>query len=284
MDDREETELSYCARQVRGRDPDRYLCTLFAPAGAREGLFALYAFDHEIARVRHVVSEAMPGLIRLQWWRDALDGLEAGRPPAQPVALALHEIWPTLRAQREHLDAAIDARERELEEAPFADLADLERHLEATSAGIARAALGLLEVDDATTLAAGRHAALAWGLASLLRSIARDAKDHRVLLPSAHLAHEAASIETVLGQKSDPALARVVAQLAALGESHLQAARKAHRKVPRTALAAVLPGSLAGDYFRRLERAGHDPFAAAAQQRDPLAPLRLAWRAWRARI
>jgi len=273
--------LSYCAEQVRRYDPDRYLCTLFAPASARDALFALYAFDHEIARVRHVVSEPMAGMIRLQWWRDALDGIAAGRPLAHPVAQAVRAAWPTLAAYRERLDAAIDARERELEETPFAKLGDLERHLEATSAGITEAALGLLEADDPTARAAGRHTALAWGLAVLLRSVSRDAQDHRVLLPTARLAQEAVSTEAVLEQKADPALCQAVAALAAFGESHLEAARKARRRVPRKALAALLPGSLAGDYYGRLGRVHHDPFAAAARQRDPMAPLRLAWRAWR---
>ena len=58
--------LSQCAAAVREHDPDRYLATLFAPAAAREALFALYAFDHEIARVRRVVSEPMAGLVRVR--------------------------------------------------------------------------------------------------------------------------------------------------------------------------------------------------------------------------
>ena len=52
-----EEDLSYCAGQVRAHQHDRYLATLLAPAGARDALFALYAFDHEIARVRHIVSQ-----------------------------------------------------------------------------------------------------------------------------------------------------------------------------------------------------------------------------------
>jgi NADH dehydrogenase [ubiquinone] 1 alpha subcomplex assembly factor 6 len=66
-------ELSYCAQQLRRLDPDRYLTALFAPDRRREGLFALYAFNLEVARAREAVREPMMGLIRLQWWRDALE-------------------------------------------------------------------------------------------------------------------------------------------------------------------------------------------------------------------
>ena len=61
-----------CEALVRDNDPDRFFATLFAPADMRPHIFALYAFSHEIARVRESVSEPMPGEVRLQWWRDAL--------------------------------------------------------------------------------------------------------------------------------------------------------------------------------------------------------------------
>ena len=38
-----------CEALVRATDKDRFLATLFAPAGKRGPLFALYAFDSEIA-------------------------------------------------------------------------------------------------------------------------------------------------------------------------------------------------------------------------------------------
>src|ERR1041385_2992054 len=58
------------AALCRRHDRDRYQTALFAPADRREALFALYAFNYEIARVREIVSEPMLGQIRLQWWRE----------------------------------------------------------------------------------------------------------------------------------------------------------------------------------------------------------------------
>ena len=59
-------------RVVRAEDPDRYFATLFAPASVRDGLFSLYAFNLEIARIRQMISEPLPGEVRMQWWRDLL--------------------------------------------------------------------------------------------------------------------------------------------------------------------------------------------------------------------
>ena len=72
--------LSPCARLVRANDPDRYFCVLFAGPARRDHLFALYAFNHELARVAETVSEPMLGHVRLRWWRDSLDGVMAGKP------------------------------------------------------------------------------------------------------------------------------------------------------------------------------------------------------------
>ena len=53
--------LSPLAALVRRHDRDRYLTALFAPAAHREALFALYAFNYEIARVRESVTTPMLG-------------------------------------------------------------------------------------------------------------------------------------------------------------------------------------------------------------------------------
>src|SRR5215471_18639800 len=62
--------LSPVAALVRRHDRDRFQTVLFAPAARREALFALYAFNYEIARVRETVTEPVLGQIRLQWWRE----------------------------------------------------------------------------------------------------------------------------------------------------------------------------------------------------------------------
>ena len=81
------TRLSACAEQVRRQDRERYLTALFAPAERREDLFALYTFNHEVAKTAEVVSEAMVGRIRLQWWREAIAEIYDGRPRAHGVVV-----------------------------------------------------------------------------------------------------------------------------------------------------------------------------------------------------
>jgi NADH dehydrogenase [ubiquinone] 1 alpha subcomplex assembly factor 6 len=267
--------MSYCALLVRDQAPDRYLATLFAPGDAREALFALYAFDHEIGKVRHVVSQPMAGLIRLQWWREALDAIAADRPQSQPIARALHRALGDLAITRAGLEAAIDARERELEDPPPPTLAALEQRLEATSGGITLAALEILGSTGSAALEAGRRVGLTVGLADLLRTLDLDLRHGRLLLPAAELARHGIALEPL--PEADPSLAPVVATIAERGLAHLAAARAHRQAVPAAALAALLPGTLAGAYLRRLRRTGDFPSAALAR-RPALAPLTLLWR------
>ena len=66
--------FEHCAALVREADSDRYLATLFAPAeGATRSSRSMPSIV-EIARMREVAREPMPGEIRLQWWRDVLGG------------------------------------------------------------------------------------------------------------------------------------------------------------------------------------------------------------------
>ena len=61
------------ADEVRRGDPDRWRAAMLAPAAVRPGLFALYAFNLEVARAPWLASEPALAAIRLAWWREALD-------------------------------------------------------------------------------------------------------------------------------------------------------------------------------------------------------------------
>src|SRR5512134_2813208 len=118
--------LSDCAALVRRVDYDRYLAALFAPAAARERLFALYAFNHEIAKVRETVSEPMLGQIRLQWWREAIASIYDGKPRPHAVVDALAEAVAERHPPRAGFEALIDAREFDLAGRAPATLPELE--------------------------------------------------------------------------------------------------------------------------------------------------------------
>ena len=79
-------------KRVRKVDEDRWISSRYAPEAERRALTALYALAYELARVRLAVSEETLGLIRFQWWRDALTELAEGKAPREhDVCIAVAE-------------------------------------------------------------------------------------------------------------------------------------------------------------------------------------------------
>jgi hypothetical protein len=117
-----EADAAYCLDQVRRFDRDRYLTALFAGAPARDDLMALYAFNLEVAKTREVVRESMMGLMRLQWWRDAIADIYAGNERRHQVVQPLAAAIRRRGLDRAPFDRLIDARESDMGETPPADL------------------------------------------------------------------------------------------------------------------------------------------------------------------
>ena len=84
--------------------------------------------------------------------------------------------------------------------------------------------------------------------------------------------------------RAGPALRAVVRAIAETAAQHLAAAREPRAKVPRSALAALLPAVVASRHLARLRQAEYDPFAPALTAADPLQIWRLALAALRGRF
>src|ERR1700752_1988903 len=172
--------LSPVAALVQRHDRDRY----------QTALFALYAFNYEIARVRETVTQPMLGQIRLQWWRENIAAAFEGgamrhHPVVEPLAATIREFGLT----REHFDRLIDARETDLSDEPPASLAALEDYAEATSARLVYLALEGLGVRDPAAVKAGLHVGTAYSLAGLLRAMPFLACAGRQFIPADIAAH-----------------------------------------------------------------------------------------------
>src|SRR6516162_10218260 len=148
---------AHCQALVRAADRDRYLASLFAPAAARAHLYALHAFASEIARVREAARDPLPGEIRLQWWRDMLDGERGGEALANPVAAALLDTIVKCSLPREPLIALINAHVFDLYDEAMPSLADLDAYAERTAGALFGLAAQILDgAKDADAIAAAR--------------------------------------------------------------------------------------------------------------------------------
>jgi len=154
-----------CAKLVESADEDRFRAVMAAPVEARRVLFPLYAFNVEVTRAPWVTQEPMIAEMRLQWWRDALEEVAAGKARKHEVVDALG----VLDAQGcETLDALVAARRWDCYSDAFEDAAHLEDYIDATSGGLMWTAARLLGAASEPVV---RDFALASGVAALLRAV-----------------------------------------------------------------------------------------------------------------
>lgn len=257
----ESSAAAYCAARVRSLDRDRYLVTLFAARDQRDALCALYAFNIELGAIREAVSEPGLGRIRLQWWRDTLDGVFAGTPRHHAVAVALGSAVSRFGLSRPAFERMIDARERDLENAPPESLAALEAYAAGTSGALTQLALQALGADGEAAARAGCHAGTAWALLGLLRAAGFHARQRRCYLPQALMAEAGTGEAELFALKGGEGLDNVARRIAECARQHMVEARRLHHAIPRPALAAMLPMVLADGYLRRMERLGFRLFA-----------------------
>ena len=252
--------LSSVGVLARAADYDRYLSAVFAPAAAREALFALIAFNHEIARVPEAVSEPMLGRIRLQWWREVLDAVYAGEPTRRhEVAVPLADAIHAGGLGRAPFDALLEAREEDLESEGPADLAALELYGAATGGSLAELMVRACGTDTGPALEAGRRVGTAWALVGTLRAAPHAAAQGRVTLPADLLSKAGIAAEDLRAGRGFERFAVVAEPVADRAADLLATARQARRAVPRPCLGVLLIARLADLYLTQLRRAAWDP-------------------------
>lgn len=250
---------AHCEALVREADKDRFLASLFAPAERRRDLFALYAFNIEIARVRELAREPMPGEIRLQWWRDALAGHGHGDVASHPVAAALAETVARRALPHAPLLALIDAHDFDLYDEPMADMAALEAYARATAStvfGVAARALGAAGEEVARAADAG---GIAYALAGLMRAFPHHVARRQLYVPADLLDRHGVAPEAIFARNAGPALAAALAELRAHAGAKLAECLKLLVKVPSAAGPAFLPVAAVHPLLRALDR-NKDPF------------------------
>jgi phytoene synthase len=267
--------FAYCAELVRTADRDRFLSSLFAPAEYRGALHALYAFNVEVARVREVAREPLPGEIRLQWWSEVVNGGRAEEAAANPVASALLTVIERHRLAVPALTALLDARGFDLYDDPMARLADLEAYARKTSSALLALAAQILGGEGEVTEPVANPAGIAYAIAGLIRAFPLHAARRQLYVPLELLDRHGVEPQDIFAGKSSENLRGALAELQAIARRHLLAAHQQIATLPDAALPAFLPVALVRPSLDRLAR--RDPFAPAE-----LSPWRRQWLIWRA--
>lgn len=271
--------LSAPAALVRRHDLDRFRFALFAPARHREAVFTLFAFNHEVAKTRESVSETMIGAIRLQWWRDSIEGIYAGAPREHEVIGPLATCVAAYGLPRAPFDALINARERDLEDRPMDDLAEMEGYLRATTLPLVTLAAKILAPGGSADLDGLAEIAAGHALVGKLRAAAFDEAVRRPFLPRAILEAYGGESRRFAELKADEGARKAVKQMAEHAQTLIERGLAQTRK--HTHLAPLLlPARQARARTRLLAKLDYDPFRPEFADHDPLD----VWRFWLARL
>lgn len=242
---------------VRAADRDRYLSALYAPENKRPALFALYAFNAEIAGVRDRIREALPGEVRLQWWRDVLETGTKQAAAGHPVAEALVEAMAKHQLPQAAFANYLEARIFDLYNDPMPSRNDLEGYCGETAGAIIQLSAMVLDREAASEFSAlAGHAGCAQAIAGLLRLLPLHRARGQCFVPRDILAAVGSSPEEFIADGGGQGVEGALAAMMALAVEHLAAFEKGVGTLPASLRPAFLPVALTGAYLNRLRRMG----------------------------
>lgn len=267
---------------LRETDVDRYLAVLLSPEDKRRPLAALYAYHAELARVRDLVREPLPGEVRLQYWRDLLEGSAHGSSEANPLAAELLEAVRTYKLPVAPLVAMSEARIFDLYDDPMESVQAFEGYAGETASALIQLVSLVLDPDAALgqSETAG-HAGVAQAVAGALLLLPVHRARGQVLVPREILAATGLDREAFLAGTDKPRLSAAIEAFAGLGLDHLRRALPAGSSLPEGLVPAYLPVALVR---RVLDKAARSPALAlegglrAPQWRRQLSMALMLWR------
>ena len=133
---------------------------------------AIRAFNIELARIPDVVSNAMIGSMRMQFWRQTIDATFNERPPEEPVAVLLAScIAQGQRLSKHWLQRIINARDEKLSRPGFTNVTELESYAESTYSTLSYITLSAVPLNSITMDHLASHIGKAAGVTAVLRGV-----------------------------------------------------------------------------------------------------------------
>jgi phytoene/squalene synthetase len=162
-------DITACAGLVERGDPNRFRTVMAAPVSARPTLFALYAFNCEVAKAPWVTQEPMIAEMRLQWWRDVLEEISLGKTPRRhEVVTPLSQILTPDDGKR--LDEFVAIRRWDIYKDAFENADHFARYIDQTAGHLMVTAAQRLGPCDESVV---REVAYAGGIATWLQAVPR---------------------------------------------------------------------------------------------------------------
>lgn len=177
----QQNSAAYCSQIIKDNDSDRFLISQFVPLDVRTKLFAIYALNYELSRIWENVNEPMAGMIRFQWWREAIDKVYAGeKTPGHPVLELLFDVIHQSNIPKPLFDALIEGRQQDIQPGAVQSMDELKGYCDATSGKLFQIAGHIYDYEDIENL---NWLGQAWGMLHVLLAVP-GATQKQFLLPT----------------------------------------------------------------------------------------------------
>jgi phytoene synthase len=200
-------------------------------------MFQIYSFCRQVDDIADSDGPRPERLAALQQWRDDIDALYQGHPPAR-----LRDYAASVRRfdlQREDFLAIVDGMEMDVpQDIRAPDLATLDLYCDRVASAVGRLSVRVfgLARDDGILLA--HHLGRALQLTNILRDVDEDAAIGRLYLPREGLLHVGITSTDPFKVTSDPALPKVCAPLVERARAHFEKADEVMDRNPRRVVRA----------------------------------------------
>ena len=225
-----------------------YAAMRILPREQREAMFQIYSFCRQVDDIADSDGPRPQRLAALQHWRDDIDALYQGRPPAR-----LREYVASVRKfdlKREDFLAIVDGMEMDVpQDIRAPDLATLDLYCDRVASAVGRLSVRVFGLghDDGITLA--HHLGRALQLTNILRDIDEDAAIGRLYLPREGLLLAGITSTDPLHVIADPALPKVCAPLVEQARNHFT---KADEVMGRNRRRVVRAPRIMSKYYRAI--------------------------------
>ncbi|XP_039594883.1 NADH dehydrogenase (ubiquinone) complex I, assembly factor 6 isoform X1 [Polypterus senegalus] len=276
-----QNDQEHCLQLVRTRDYEGFLCSLLLPPESRRSSIAVRAFNVELAQIKDLVSQKTMGLVRMQFWKNALEEIFRDDPPHQPVAMELWRAIKKHRLTKGWFSRIINTREEDLNDRAYRNIQELETYADNTQSSLLYLLLETQGVKDIHADHAASHIGKAQGIVTCLRAVPYHSSKRKVYLPMDICMLHGISQEDIMRGSQEKPVKDVIYDIACQAHVHLQHARSFSEKLPPAAVPAFLQTVSVEDYLCRIRRADFNVFHPSLQKRNPLLPLHLYISSWR---
>jgi squalene synthase HpnD len=209
-----------------------YAAMRILPAEQRQAMFQIYSFCRKVDDIADSDGPRDERLAALQQWRDDIDALYRGQPPAR-----LADYVTSVKRfdlQRGDFLAIVDGMEMDVpQDIRAPDLATLDLYCDRVASAVGRLSVRVFGLPESDGIGLAHHLGRALQLTNILRDIDEDAGFGRLYLPR-ELLHEAGITETDPREvAADPGVPKVCAPLVERARMHFAKSDEIMARNPR---------------------------------------------------